>query len=101
MHQIKNLLSFLLIFILTITITGCSKRPIISPGKIVPPENYDIAISGEWIIQKYYPTGSSPVKTKYIEDKMGKVLYIGKDKLELLDKICNSPNFKIKTRSEE
>ncbi|EES92318.1 hypothetical protein FDJ70_01405 [Clostridium botulinum] len=97
MHQIKNLLSFLLIFILTITITGCSKRPIISPGKIVPPENYDIAISGEWIIQKYYPIGSSPVKNKDIKDKIGKVLYIDKYKLELLDKICNSPNFKIKT----
>ncbi|AEB77093.1 hypothetical protein [Clostridium botulinum] len=97
MHQIKNLLSFLLIFILTITITGCNKRPIISPGKIVPPENYDIAISGEWIIQKYYPTGGSPVKNKNIEDKIGKSLYIGKDKLELLDKTCNSPNFKIKT----
>lgn len=96
MHQIKNFLSFLLILILTIIISGCNKNNIISPGKIIPPENYDIAISGEWIIKKYYPTTSSSA-SKNIEDKIGKIIYVSKDKLELLDKTCISPNFKIKT----
>src|SRR3712207_1000676 len=95
MHQIKNFLSFLLILILTIILSGCNKNNIISPGKIIPPENYDIAISGEWIIKKYYPTTSSG-NSKNAEDKIGKIIYVDKDKLELLDKTCISPNFKIK-----
>ncbi|KEH89155.1 hypothetical protein [Clostridium novyi] len=95
MHQIKNFLSFLLILILTTILSGCNKNNIISPGKIIPPENYDIAISGEWIIKKYYPTTSSG-NSKNAEDKIGKIIYVDKDKLELLDKTCISPNFKIK-----
>ncbi|KEH98263.1 hypothetical protein Z962_12490 [Clostridium botulinum C/D str. BKT12695] len=96
MHQIKNFLSFLLILVLTTMISGCNRNNIISPGKIIPPENYDIAISGEWIIKKYYPTTSSG-DSKSAEDKIGKIIYVDKDKLELLDKTCISPNFKIKT----
>lgn len=97
MRPTKIFLSFLFVFILALILTGCIKRPVISPGKIVPPENYNISIAGEWIIQKHYPISNSSVKNKDISDKIGKTLYISKDRLELLDRTCNSPTFKIKT----
>lgn len=96
MHEIKRFLHFLLIALLVFSTIGCSKKSIENSAKITPPENYDIAICGDWIIQKSYVNNYS-IDDKNINNKIGKIVSINKDKVQLINKTCVGPSFKIKT----
>lgn len=97
MHYIKRPLLFIVIFTLFLSLFGCSRKEIPNTAKIVPPTDYKMAISGKWLVEKYYNVNNDSLGDNTAKSQIGKTVYINKNKLVLLDKVCDSPEFKIKT----
>lgn len=95
-RNLKSLLFFIIIFILSMNLIGCSKRPLSNSTTVLPPQKYEMPLEGVWVIDNYFVVEQSANSVE-LKNSIGKLISFDKKKILFFDDVCKNPKYKIKT----
>ncbi|KOA18946.1 hypothetical protein CLHOM_26860 [Clostridium homopropionicum DSM 5847] len=99
MSYYKKIILIIGFTMISFLLCSCTPKDISDTVKISSPDNYEMPLTGDWVVSKQYNKNleSGNSVTPETEASVGKIVSINKNDIVLFDKECFNPEFKIKT----